>query len=89
MKLITNTCYSHIVYMQQQSYLWNQAVTSMKMGKPRFDHEGVAGYIETDVEFQIASIDAFSKLWMSWYTEETSKRNDIYSNLIRNYHGCK
>lgn len=71
--------------MQQQPALWNQAIAGMKMGKPRFEHEGMAGYIETDVEFQIASIEAFSKLWMSWYIEDITERNQLYHKLITNY----
>lgn len=85
MKLITNTCYSHIIYMQQQPALWNEAIHKAHIGKPDFNAEGIAGYIQTDIEFEIANIEAFSKLWMSWYTEETTERNQLYHKLITSY----
>lgn len=85
MKLITRTCYSHIIYMQQNPALWNEAIHKAIIGKPRFESEGVAGYIETDIEFEIASIDAFSKLWMSWYTEDMEERSKLYHRLTSNY----
>ena len=89
MKLVTNTCYSHIIHMQMQPALWSQAITGFKMGKPRFEHEGMAGYIETDVEFQIGSISAFAELWMSWYTESTENRNRMYQTLLYQYYKKK
>lgn len=87
MRLIVTTCYSHIVYMQQQPGLWVKAIKGMTLGTPGFEYEGMAGYIETKVEFEISDISLFAKLWMSWYSEDVNTRVDLYNKLVRNYYG--
>lgn len=68
MKLSVTTCYSHLLYMQMQGPLFQQAVSSVIFTSPRFDHEGLAGYIETTITFEIHDLKVFTKLYTDWYT---------------------
>ena len=80
MKLIVTTCYSHLLYMQMQGPLFQQAVSSVSFTSPRFDHEGLAGYIETTITFEVHDLAVFSKLYMSWYTY--ADRDTMYKHAL-------
>lgn len=48
MKLIVNTCYSHLLWIMCAGEQYSLAVSKMCITKgPYHQHEGVAGYIET------------------------------------------
>ena len=56
------------------------AVTKMSILKgPYLQSEGMAGYIETEVEFHIGSLAAFTELWVSWYNLPSPRRNELYA----------
>jgi len=79
MKLTVNTCYSHILYIMTSGPLYSQAVNSMKTIKgPDFVSEGMAGYIETEVEFYIKDLEVFSRLWYAWYSLTDTQRINLY-----------
>lgn len=89
MKIIVNTCYSHILHIMCAGPLFSIAINSMNITKgPCHQHEGVAGYIETEVEFQIKNLEIFTRLWMSWYSLSDIKRINLYG-LAKGLGDCK
>lgn len=59
--------------------LFSKAVQSTNFIKgPCFEHEGIAGYIETDVEFIINDLRIFTNLWEAWYTLSSIQRTNLY-----------
>lgn len=80
MKLIVTTCYSHLMYMQMRGEEFQKAVHSVSYTQPKFDYEGMAGYIETTVTFNITDLQIFTKLYMSWYT---SNNRDYMYRIVR------
>jgi hypothetical protein len=68
---------------------YQQAINKMCITKgPYFNHEGVAGYIETEVEFEIADLENFTHLWCSWYHLTDTKRINLYG-LAKGLGDCK
>jgi hypothetical protein len=55
---------------------------------PCHDHEGVAGFIETEVEFVLKDLKRFADLWDSWYTLTDKKKIDLYG-LAKGLGDCK
>jgi len=89
MKLTVNTCYSHILWIMCAGELFSKAVSNMSIVKgPCYEHEGMAGYIETEVVFTIKDLKAFADLWYSWYTLSQTKRLNLYG-LAKGYGDCK
>ena len=89
MKLTVNTCYSHIIWIMCAGELYSQSVSKMCIIKgPYHQYEGVAGYIETEVEFEIRDLEKFSRLWYSWYTLSDTKRLNLYG-LAKGLGDCK
>ena len=89
MKLIVNTCYSHLLWIMCAGEQYSFAVSKMCITKgPYHQHEGVAGYIETEVEFEIKDLEKFSRLWYSWYSLTYRKRIDLYG-LAKGEGDCK
>lgn len=89
MKLTVTTCYSHILHLMMQGENYSLAINDMKMSTPGHTHEGITGYIETNVEFQIRDLALFSKLWYSWYNLEDDVRNTLYTMAKGGFGKCK
>jgi hypothetical protein len=69
--------------------LYSQSVSKMCITKgPYHQYEGVAGYIETEVEFEIRDLEKFSRLWYTWYTLSDTKRINLYG-LAKGLGDCK
>lgn len=89
MKIIVNTCYSHILYIMCSGELFSQAVNKMCITKgPMHKHEGMAGFIETEVVFEINNLEIFTRLWYSWYSLSDTKRLNLYG-LAKGLGDCK
>lgn len=89
MKLIVTTCYTHILWIMCAGPLFKEAVHQMHItASPDFASEGVAGYIETTVEFEIASLEKFTNLWNSYYSLSESRRLDLYG-LAKGLGSCR
>jgi hypothetical protein len=68
--------------------LFSEAVKKMSILKgPYHQYEGVAGYIETEVEFEINNLEKFTNIWNSWYHLSDTKRN-LYG-LAKGLGDCK
>lgn len=79
MKLTVNTCYSHILWIQQAGPLFSQAVSKMCIiSSPDYGSEGFNGYISTTVEFEIKDLKVFSNLWYSFYDLPSTTRLNLY-----------
>lgn len=69
--------------------VFSNCVQSMKIVRgPCHDHEGVAGFIETEVEFVLKDLKRFADLWDSWYTLTDKKKIDLYG-LAKGLGDCK
>jgi hypothetical protein len=80
MKLTINTCYSRILYVMCSGESYSSAVFSMQIIKGPFHaSEGLAGYIETVVEFHLKDLAKFTELWESWFKLPDTQRNQFYS----------
>lgn len=89
MKVTGITCYSHLLWiMCGGENTFGRAVHSITFSKPEFTHEGVAGYIETKYEIEIADLVAFSNLWNSWYSLPDKRRTELYG-LAKGLGDCK
>lgn len=89
MKVEVNTCYTHILYMLCAGPIFGDAVSSFAIKEgPHYQYEGVAGYIETVVTFEVKDLRKFTDLWLSWYSLTDKKRLDLYG-LAKGLGDCK
>lgn len=78
MKFKATTCYSHILFMMFcHGKMLAECTNSVVVGKPGYDHEGMAGYLETTIEVDIKDLTKFAILWDSWYT--APNRDELYA----------
>lgn len=69
--------------------LYSNAVKAMAIvDGPHHKYEGVAGYIETTVLFEIRDLKVFANLWDSWYTLSDRRRSELYG-LAKGLGDCK
>jgi hypothetical protein len=89
MKLIINCCYSRLLWIMCSGPSFNNAIEGMTITKgPFHQYEGMAGYIETEVEFKIRDLRKFTDLWESYYTLTDKRRLDLYG-LAKGLGDCK
>jgi hypothetical protein len=68
---------------------YSKAVSRMAILEgPHHQYEGMAGYIETKVEFEIRDITRFANLWESYYSLSDTKRLNLYG-LAKGLGDCK
>jgi hypothetical protein len=80
MKITDTTCYSHLLYLQTRGERFKQAIHKLSITYgPAFDHEGMAGYIETTIEIEVKDLRTFTDIWLEWYNLPTDKRNQMYN----------
>lgn len=82
MKLTCTMCHSHLMSMLLQPEKFQRAVRKYTATGPDIQYEGIAGYMETGVEFDIASLKEFTELFEDSYTYP-SNRTEWY-NAIKN-----
>jgi hypothetical protein len=79
MKLTVNTCYTRVLHLLCSGEDYSQAVFSMRtINGPKFEYEGMAGYIETEVEFNIRDLAKFTELWESWFKLTEDQKLKLY-----------
>lgn len=79
MKIEVKTCYSHLLWMQLQGKIFSTAIESFTCSRPLFEFEGVSGYIEVTINFNIRELSAFAELWSGWYTY--TDRTNFYHKI--------
>ena len=89
MKLYITTCYSQLLWVMCAGPSFSACVSGMRIVKvPAHDHEGMAGYIETEVEFTVTDLAKLSKLLDSYYTLTDERKADLYG-LAKGLGDCK
>ncbi len=89
MKIIINCCYTQLLYVMCQGEVFSLACGKMTILKgPCHKYEGMAGYIETEVEFDGIDLERFSKLWNSFYSLSEKRKLDLYG-LAKGLGDCK
>lgn len=82
---LKNVCWAHISYILSSGEKFSECTYSFNITKvPNFSAEGMAGYIECDVEFGIHSLSKFADLYDSWYKLPVETRDKIYYGLKHN-----
>lgn len=75
-------CYSKLLWAQSKPQFWN-CVRTVKTNQPCFEHEGLAGYIETHVTFHISDLRGFAEIWCDLSDKASEERQQIYYTLTR------
>lgn len=88
MKLIGTTCYSRLLWVMCAGEPFRDAVVSIQIGPPGFEHEGITGFIETKYEIEIRDITRFARLWDSWYSLSDKRKLELYG-LAKGLGDCK
>lgn len=79
MKLTARTCWSHVLHIMSCGPLLAECVSKFEFTTPRFDYEGMAGYIETDITVEIKDLVRFADLYDSWYRLSSDTRTRLYT----------
>jgi hypothetical protein len=66
----------------------SDAIHSVKYTSPNYEHEGMAGYISTDVVFDVKDIVKFAELYDSWFKLDSTVRLSLYDLAKKGRH-CK
>jgi hypothetical protein len=80
MKIETKMCHSHLMSMLMMPEQLYKAVSKYVAFPPDMPAEGMIGYMETYVEFDVKSLDEFTKLWNESY-KLPSDRTDWYHRV--------
>lgn len=87
--IISKTCYSRVLWILCAGEPFQDAISTLKITSgPHFKHEGVAGFIETDVEIEVKDILKFAQLWESWLSLSSTRRLHLYG-LAKGVGDCK
>lgn len=89
MKLTINCCYSQLLWIMCAGESYSNSVERMTIKKgPLHQYEGMAGYIETEVEFEIKDLRKFTDLWYSYYSLPDRRKLDLYG-LAKGLGDCR
>jgi hypothetical protein len=77
MEIKVNMCFTQLISMQHHVDLFERAISSYACSSPRYESEGIAGYISCDVVFQVKDLTLFSEL----FSYKSILANHIYANL--------
>lgn len=75
MKITDKICFSHLLWAMNQPK-FTQSISKVTFTKPDITNEGMAGYIETNVEIEVSNIVNFAEIWNKWYI--TSDHNRMH-----------
>lgn len=81
MKFTTTMCHSHLLWMLMNTKDFEQAVFKYHATSPAYQSEGVAGYIETTVDFELKSLSQFSELYNAYYKLDCDQRIKWYNDV--------
>lgn len=85
MKIVETMCHSHLLWMLAHAERFEKAVTNYAATTPAFQYEGVAGYVETIVTFEVRELEDFTALFMEYRKLSHEHRSTIYHNMLRGY----
>ena len=87
MNLTVTMCHSHLMSMLLQPEQFQTAVRSYSATSPDVAHEGMAGYMETKVIFEINDLTTFAKLF-EFSRTYPSNRSEWYWKVKQGLMGC-
>jgi len=87
MKIEVVMCHSHLLSMLLQPKRLEAAVVSYTATKPLVSFEGMAGYIETTVTFNVANLSEFTKLFED-SRSYPSNQTRWYHTLLKEINLC-
>ena len=80
---VNHTCYTHLLWMLTfRAKEFATAVSKHECTQPAFEHEGMAGYVECKMIFEVKDIALFAKIFNDWYA--ATNRSDFYSQITKN-----
>lgn len=82
------TCYSRLLWLMCAGELFSRAVSRLDFTAPNFEHEGVAGYIETTYTIEVRDLKTFAAIWDAWYSLTEVRRLNLYG-LAKGLGDCK
>lgn len=88
MKIINTMCHSHLLSMLLTPEKFQAAVVSYKASAPDVTNEGMSGYMETTVEFEVRDLERFSKLFQQSKTYP-SDRSKWYHTIRKGIMSCE
>ena len=89
MKLIITMCYSRLIVLMCAGPKFSECISGMRIVRgPNHEHEGMAGYIETEVEFTIKDLSKFSALYDAYHHLSEERKLDVYA-LAKGLGDCK
>lgn len=89
MKLIITMCYSRLLFLMCAGPKFSDCVSGMRIVRgPCHDLEGMAGYVETEVEFTIKDLSKFSSLYDAYHRLSDERKLDVYA-LATGLGDCK
>lgn len=74
-------CFTHLSWLQRQNEFL-RAVSRVTYTQPAFEFEGIAGYIETKVEFEIKDMVLFAKVYNDYYSVDHAYKMKIRGELM-------
>lgn len=82
MKIQEKLCYSKLLWLLTNKDFCD-AVIDISFSKPNFEHEGMAGYIETDVEFVVNNIEKVARAYEAYSNIPIEVKTNFYHDLLR------
>ena len=82
MKITETMCHSHLLSMLVQAEEFQRAVLKYQATAPDVSSDGMAGYMETKVEFEVLSLSRFAKLYENSRVYPTDRAK--WYSMIRN-----
>lgn len=74
-------CYSHLVYLMLSGEDFEQAINNVQFSSPNFAHEGLAGYIEVDVTFDVKDLKKFAEIYLNYYELDHRIKQKLYTQI--------
>lgn len=83
MKIVETTCYSRLLwFLTEIARVKIPCVQSVSFTKPNFEHEGMNGYVETTVTFEVTDILVFARIWEEYFNLPPEERTKQYWKML-------
>lgn len=83
MKITNTMCYTHLAWLLRQGEFL-RSVSNVSFSQPAVEFEGMAGYIETKVEFDVKDIVLFAKVYIDYYSVDNDYKMKIRAEIVNN-----
>lgn len=85
MKITEKMCHSHLLWMLINAEDFEQAIRSYSATTPAYQFEGVAGYVETTVTFDVNDLEKLTKLYSGYHKLSSETRCRMYHTMCRGH----